>query len=105
MDEFVIDTSIVMTWCFEDESNPYTDKILDSLETHSAVVPAIWPLEICNVLLAAERKKRIGEADSIRFMTLIANLPIIVEQESSERNASSYHWFRTNGYEHGKTPP
>jgi predicted nucleic acid-binding protein len=83
--EFVIDTSVVMTWCFEDESNPYSDAILDSFETCSAVVPAIWPLEICNVLLVAERKKRIGEADSIRFLSLLANLPIIVEQESPER--------------------
>ncbi|MFH0730194.1 MAG: type II toxin-antitoxin system VapC family toxin [Pseudomonadota bacterium] len=85
VDEFIIDTSIVMTWCFEDESNPYSDTILDSLETCAAVVPAIWPLEICNVLLVAERKKRISEADSIRFLTLLANLPIIVEQESPER--------------------
>lgn len=83
--EFVIDASVVMAWCFEDESNTYTDTVLDSLETRSAVVPAIWPLEICNVLLAAERKTRIGEADSIRFMTLIANLPIVIEQESPER--------------------
>jgi predicted nucleic acid-binding protein len=84
-DEFVMDASMAMAWCFEDESSPYSDWVLDILETGAAVVPAIWPLEICNVLLAAERKKRIEEADSIRFLALLVDLPIGVEQEPAAR--------------------
>jgi predicted nucleic acid-binding protein len=34
---------------------------------------------------SAEKKNRIGEADSIRFIELLNQLPIIVEQESPER--------------------
>jgi len=82
---FVIDNSVVMTWCFKDEENPYADDILDSLENATAYVPSIWPLEVGNVLLVAERKKRLSEADSIRFIALITELPIIIEQESPER--------------------
>ena len=48
-------------------------------------VPSIWPLEVCNVLLVAERKKRIGAADSTRFIALLAELPIIVAAEPPER--------------------
>ncbi len=84
-ENFVIDNSIVMTWCFEDETNKYADYVLDRLETSTGFAPSIWPLEVCNVLLVAERKKRIGEADSTRFITLLAELPIMVEQESPER--------------------
>jgi len=84
-DDFVIDNSVVMTWCFKDEASQYADLILDRLEDSDGFVPSIWPLEVCNVLLVAERKKRIGEADSARFIALLSELPIIVEQEPPER--------------------
>ena len=84
-DDFVIDNSVIMAWCFKDETTQYADYILDRLEEATAFVPAIWPLELCNVLLVAERKKRIGEADSARFIALLTELPIIVDQEPPER--------------------
>jgi len=82
---FVIDNSVVMTWCFKDEASQYADDILDILEHCTAIVPSIWPLEIGNVLLVAERAKRLSEADSIRFIALLSELPIIVDQEPPER--------------------
>ena len=33
------------------------------------------------MLLVAERKKRLRQADSVRFITLLSQLPIIVEYE------------------------
>jgi predicted nucleic acid-binding protein len=74
-----------MAWCFEDEANDYADGVLDSLAEGQAVVPAIWPLEVGNVLLVAERRRRIGRADAVRFLALLDNLPIAVEQESPGR--------------------
>ncbi|MCF8090020.1 MAG: type II toxin-antitoxin system VapC family toxin [Desulfotignum sp.] len=84
-EDFVLDNSIVMTWCFKDEVNPYADHILDTLENATGFVPSIWPLEVSNVLLVAERRKRISEAGSIHFIALLSELPIIVEQEPAER--------------------
>ena len=74
-----------MSWCFKDETNRYADGILDLLEVATALVPSIWPLEVGNVLLVAARRKRLSEADSLRFITLLSELPIIVEQEPPER--------------------
>ena len=76
---FVIDNSVVMSWCFIDETNKYADAILNRLTKATAYVPSIWPLEIVNVLLVAERKNRLSEADSTRFITLLTQLPIIVD--------------------------
>ncbi|MBW1926760.1 MAG: type II toxin-antitoxin system VapC family toxin [Deltaproteobacteria bacterium] len=84
-ENFVIDNSVVMAWCFEDETSQYADAILDRLEVSTAVVPSNWPLEIGNVLLIAERKKRLSQADSIRFIALLSELPIMIEQEPPER--------------------
>jgi len=82
---FVIDNSVVMAWCFEDEVSAYADTVLECLRDGKAVVPAIWPLEIGNVLLVAERKRRLGKADVVRFLELVGSLPISVEQESRKR--------------------
>lgn len=83
--KFVVDNSIVMSWCFRDEISKYADIVLDSLEEHEALVPSIWPLEVVNVLLTAERRSRLAEKDSIRFLNLIDELPIIVQQETPGR--------------------
>ncbi|MBW1910892.1 MAG: type II toxin-antitoxin system VapC family toxin [Deltaproteobacteria bacterium] len=82
---FVVDNSVVMSWCFKDETNKYADTVLDRLTESAAVVPSIWPLEVVNVLLVAERQKRLSESDSIRFITLLSQLPIIVEYERPEK--------------------
>ena len=37
------------------------------------------------MLLVAERRKRLSPTDSMRFLTLLAQLPIIVEQERIEK--------------------
>jgi predicted nucleic acid-binding protein len=83
---FVIDNSIVITWCFIDEVNQYADAVLEILSEAEAVVPTIWPLEVVNVLLVAERRKRLREIDSVRFLSLLTQLPIHVEQAWPERS-------------------
>ncbi|MFO7976712.1 MAG: type II toxin-antitoxin system VapC family toxin [Candidatus Hydrogenedentota bacterium] len=81
----VVDNSVVMGWCFEDEANAYGDAVLECLDKGEAFVPAIWPLEVGNVLLVAERKGRLGKADVVRFVELLGELPISVDQETPER--------------------
>ncbi|MBI4279159.1 MAG: type II toxin-antitoxin system VapC family toxin [Armatimonadetes bacterium] len=95
---FVLDASVTMSWCFSDEATPYADAVLDRLQTATAVVPAIWPLEVVNVLLAAERRKRLTEAQSRRFVELLAALPIEVEHPVVERIFTS---VLALGREHG----
>lgn len=75
---FVIDNSVVMAWCFEDECSEYADNVLDRLAVEEAFAPSIWPLEVVNVLLVAERRKRITKLDSARFVKLLDALPISV---------------------------
>jgi predicted nucleic acid-binding protein len=82
---FVVDNSVVMSWCFQDEMSEYADSVLDRLVDTQALVPGIWPLEVNNVLLIAKRKKRLGRAGSVRFLELLRSLPILVEQELPAR--------------------
>jgi predicted nucleic acid-binding protein len=85
LQRFVVDNSVVMTWCFADEANDYADQVLDSLVQVQAVVPAIWPLEVGNVLLVAQRRQRLAPAAVPQFLAMLNQLNIQVEQESPQR--------------------
>jgi len=85
MADFVLDTSVTMSWCFHDEANAYADAVLDSLTHHAALAPSIWPLEVGNVLLVAEKKTRIAPLDSLQFLSLLSSLPIHVENLTQQR--------------------
>lgn len=80
----VLDASVTLAWAFEDEGNAYTDLVLESLATVKAFVPNIWPLEVGNALLVAERRGRLNQAASVQFLALLWQLPIVVEAERAE---------------------
>lgn len=79
MTRFVLDCSVAMAWCFEDECDSFADAALEALVESEAWVPSIWPLEVANVLLVAERRGRLAPADSARFLELLGGLPIVVD--------------------------
>ncbi len=70
---------MTLGWCFDDEANPFSDSVLAHLETDTAVVPAIWPLEVANALVVGERRGRLTEAQTTRFVDLLVQLPIDIE--------------------------
>lgn len=76
---FVIDASVTMAWCFEDEATDAADEVLGRLVLEGVVVPAVWPLEVANVLVVAERRRRLSEAQATRFTKLLGELPIEVD--------------------------
>lgn len=77
---FVVDASITLAWCFTDESSPYADDVLGRLGHDEAMAPAIWPLEVANGLLTAERHGRLDAAEMPRLRELLGALPVRVEK-------------------------
>jgi predicted nucleic acid-binding protein len=77
---FVVDASVALAWCFEDESSTLAEGLLERLRRGDQVVaPAHWPTEILNGLLVAERRKRIGHGQPALFWDELMRLPIEVE--------------------------
>lgn len=76
---FVVDASVALAWCFEDESSELAVRVLDRLEQDEALAPAIWPLEVANGLRTAERRGRLDLADMTHVRELLVALPIAVE--------------------------
>ncbi len=76
--DFVLDASVTLSWAFEDEVTPEADSVLERLRTKSAFVPPIWPFEVTNGLVVAERKGRITLNDAITFLSSLRHLPISI---------------------------
>ena len=86
MNHFVLDCSLTMSWCFEDEKSPEGDAILESLieEERQGFVPPLWQIEVVNVLSIAERHGRISSTRSFLFLDFLLDLPIIVDEDSQD---------------------
>jgi predicted nucleic acid-binding protein len=81
----VIDASVALAWCFEDEASPETDNIAEQIRDHGAHVPSLWHLEVANVLLQAEKRGRITSADAVLRLELIGSLPIVTDMDTANR--------------------
>jgi predicted nucleic acid-binding protein len=75
---FVIDASVTLAWCFDDESSVDADRVLARLEHEEALAPAHWPLEIANALRTAEQRGRMDATELPRLRALLAALPVEV---------------------------
>jgi predicted nucleic acid-binding protein len=85
MTAFVLDCSVAVTWCFEDEATPATDALLDRLDAETAAVPGLFPLELGNVLVMAERRRRIHAARIAEFLAFLGDLSVAVDHATPER--------------------
>ncbi len=85
MKPLVIDCSVTMAWCFDDEGSEYAERVLEHLAEAEAWVPSLWAFEVANVLLVAERRGRLTPADSVRFVALLGDLPILIDDGTHER--------------------
>ena len=87
MSDFALDASAALAWCFADEADTASQALLARLllDRATAEVPAVWPLEIANVLAVAERQKRLTAADLAEAVALYDALEIHVDEDTSRR--------------------
>jgi len=58
---FVVDASVVLTWCFPDENSALAQRVAQMFKQgDSAIAPSFWPHEVLNALLVGEKRKRIS---------------------------------------------
>jgi len=81
--EIVLDASLTLAWALPDEASVYSDWTLQQIASGKAWVPAIWPHEIANGLLMAQRRGRVTAAQRVTFVEELLKLPIEVEQQSA----------------------
>ncbi|MGA2075823.1 MAG: type II toxin-antitoxin system VapC family toxin [Terriglobia bacterium] len=104
MSHFVLDASVTLCWCFENQATKYTEAIFEMLAGgDEAVVPFIWPLEIANVLVTAERRKDLKAAQVTNFTEELTAWPIQVDTVGLDRAfqqiLSAARFYRLSAYD------
>lgn len=82
---FVLDASVSLAWCFEDERAGYAMRVLDELASGEAIVSSLWPIEVTNGLASALQKRRIDLAGAAAARNTLAALPVVVEPVDRRR--------------------
>jgi predicted nucleic acid-binding protein len=89
--DFVLECSATIPWLFASESTSATDRLLGNLTAGAkAWVPALWHLELGNVLLGAQRQGRVDRAGIEKFFASLA----VYDIEVDDRTAS-VAWTKT----------
>ena len=83
MPRLVLDCSIAVAWCFQDEATPALDALLDRVQTEGAVVPPLWTLEVANVLVMAARRARVARETIHERLALLDMLAIETDSQGT----------------------
>ncbi|MEO8759182.1 MAG: type II toxin-antitoxin system VapC family toxin [Devosia sp.] len=81
----VIDASAALQWVFKDEASRGADDLFERVATSGATVPALFHAEFANVLVQAERRKRITADYAAERIGVVAALGLVIDFESVGR--------------------
>lgn len=76
---FVLDASATAAFLLADEESPSAGLLLELLLHQRAIVPTVWWFEIRNLLLTAERRKRIDTDEADRLLVNLSRYPIDID--------------------------
>lgn len=83
MADFVLDASLALAWCFEDETTACTEDMLTRIRNGArAIAPSLWALEVANGVRNAERRKRITASEGQQLLVFLERLPIRFAEQS-----------------------
>jgi predicted nucleic acid-binding protein len=99
---FVVDASVVLTWCFPDEQSALAQRVARMFQHgESAITPSFWPHEVLNALLVGEKRKRISRKLIRTFLKDLATLPIALQELPAD---AVFDRIQSLSREHGLTP-
>jgi len=84
---FIVDASVGFAWVYQGQATQETDRLLNDVAAGATVVvPALWFLEMSNVLLVAQRRHRLTAGQRKAAMEKLTAMQLTVDEEGS-RNA------------------
>jgi predicted nucleic acid-binding protein len=80
---FVADASVAIAWIHPSQATAETDAMLDGLASgDSLVVPALWPLDVANVITVLRRRRKLTALDARTAIEVIRELPTAIDHEA-----------------------
>ena len=84
MRPFVLDNSIVLSWCLADEDVPIAERAMRLVIEEGAIVPGIWWYELRNALVVNERRGRLDSEDTRSTLADLRELRIASDHDHNE---------------------
>lgn len=84
MTTVALDASITVAWVLE-ETNTRALLAQQTVENGQAIVPRLWWFEVRNALIVNERRGRIGELLSARFLSELSRFAIAFDDTTDEK--------------------
>ncbi len=81
----VIDSSITLSWFFEDERSAAADAVLRQVTESGAVAPSLWKLEVANALQTAVKRNRISAAFRDASIADLRALVVAIDPETDNQ--------------------
>lgn len=80
----VLDSSATLAWIYPDETTPAIRDVFDKVIESGAWAPALWRLEIANILEMGARRGRYDAAFRDATLVDLALLPIRLDHETDD---------------------
>jgi len=78
----VLDCSATLAWVYDEETTEAVRAVFEAVGTYGALAPALWRLEVANVLEMGVRRKRHDAAFRDATLTDLTLLPIRIDPET-----------------------
>lgn len=78
----VLDSSVTLAWTYSDEITAAVQEVFERVAAGSAVVPALWRLEVANALQMGVRRARLDAAERDATLADLATLDIRTDPET-----------------------
>lgn len=82
---FVVDASVTAAWILPDEESPLASLVRSLLADEAAFAPFVWWLEVRNLLLVAERRRRVSGLLVDQLLGALNTYPISLDTRPDER--------------------
>ena len=85
MDRLIVDASVAIAWVHPGQATTETAAWLEIIEDGGVIaVPALWPVEVANVLLVLQRRGKLTAGERAEALTALLGLNAEVDHAMSE---------------------
>ena len=81
----ILDSSVTLAWVYSDETTESIRRVFDMVTNNGAWVPALWRLDIANILEMGVRRGRTDAAFRDAILADLALLPISLDPETGRQ--------------------
>jgi predicted nucleic acid-binding protein len=81
----VLDSSVAAAWIYSDETTDAVRQVLELVTMNGAWVPALWRLEVANILEMGVRRRRTDASFRDATLADLALLPIQIDPETDRQ--------------------